>query len=75
MMAGGLELQPDGEGRWLLLEAGRPNGEAAVATLVRGDHGITVESAAGLPPGPYSSPQDALAAYEQFRLAQWNGDR
>lgn len=75
MRAGGLELQPDGEGRWLLIEVGRPRGENAVATLVRGSGGITVEGAAGLPPGPYSSPEDALVAYEQFRLARWNGDR
>ena len=75
MRAGGLELQPEGDGRWLLVEAGRPEPEAVVATLVRGADGITVEGAGGLPPGPYSSPEDALVAYEQFRLARWNGDR
>ena len=75
MLAGGLELQPDGEDRWLLIETGRPPGESTVATLVRGADGITVEGAGGLPPGPYSTPEDALVAYEQFRLARWNGDR
>jgi hypothetical protein len=75
MIAGGLELQPDGDRRWLLLEAGRPAGDAVVATLVREDDGIVFESEAGPPRGPYAQPQDALVAYEQWRLAAWNGDR
>ena len=75
MRAGGLELQPDGDRRWLLLEVGRPAGSDVVATLVREQDGIVFESDVGPPRGPYSRPEDALIAYEQWRLAAWNGDR
>jgi hypothetical protein len=75
VIAGGLELQPDGDRRWLLLEVGRPPGDDVVATLVREDQGVVFEHEAGPPRGPYSQPEDALVAYEQWRLAAWNGDR
>jgi hypothetical protein len=75
VQAGGLELQPDGDRRWLLVEVGRPPGDDVVATLVRADAGVVFEHEAGPPVGPYSRPEDALIAYEQWRLAAWNGDR
>ncbi len=75
MRAGGLELQPDGDRRWLLLEVGRPPGDDVVARLVREDDGVVFEDVVGPPRGPYSQPEDALVAYEQWRLAAWNGDR
>jgi hypothetical protein len=75
MMAGGLELQPDGDRRWLLIEVGRPPGDGVVATLLRTDAGAVFEQESGPPSGPYTRPEDALIAYEQWRLAAWNGDR
>lgn len=75
MQAGGLELQPDGDHRWQLVEVGRPPGEDVVATLIGADDGVRFAGEAGPPPGPYSRPEDALVAYEQWRLAAWNGDR
>jgi len=75
MQASGLELQPAGDRRWLLREVGRPPGDDLVATLVREDGGVVFEGEPGPPRGPYSRPEDALVAYEQWRLAAWNGDR
>jgi hypothetical protein len=74
MRAGGLELQPDGD-RGLVVEVGRPPGDDIVAALARTDAGVVFEKESGPPPGPYTRPEDALIAYEQWRLAAWNGDR
>jgi len=75
VQAGGLELHPDGDRRWLLVEVGRPPGDDVVAALTGTDAGVVFEHEAGPPVGPYSRPEDALLAYEQWRLAAWNGDR
>jgi len=74
----GLTAEPDGPGRWAVLETGRPASEARVAT-VTGDErsGFTLEtsSESGPPPGTYGTLDDAVAAIAMWRLARFEGDR
>ncbi|MDH2442912.1 hypothetical protein QDR37_03030 [Amnibacterium sp. CER49] len=75
----GLTAEPDGDGRWLVVETGRPRGEAVVATVVRRGEGVELEDPAdgpAAPPrGPYSDVDAALEAFGQWRLSRFEGRR
>ena len=79
MAPGGLTAQPDGPGRWLLVETGRPAGEAVIGLITgRPGEGFTVtasDGSAGPPAGPYGSVDDAVGACEAWRLARFEGRR
>jgi hypothetical protein len=80
MAPGGLTAEPDGESRWLVVEAGRPRSEAVVAVISgRPGAGFTIESDADAgsrpPSGPYGSLDDAVGALEMWRLARFEGRR
>lgn len=74
----GLTAEPDGPGRWAVLETGRPASEARVATVTGDDRtGFALETSgdAGPPPGPYGSVGDAVGAIATWRLARFEGRR
>ncbi|HET6824888.1 MAG TPA: hypothetical protein VFH64_03095 [Amnibacterium sp.] len=74
----GLTTEPDGPGRWAVLETGRPASEARLAT-VTGDErsGFVLEASGGSgpPSGTYGSLDDAVAALAMWRLARFEGRR
>jgi hypothetical protein len=74
----GLTSEPDGPGRWAVLETGRPASEARIAT-VTGDerNGFALETPGdpGLPRGTYGSVDDAVSAIAMWRLARFEGRR
>jgi hypothetical protein len=74
----GLTAEPDGSGRWAVLETGRPASEARIATVAGDEHrGFTVESVgeAGPPAGTYGTLDDAMGAVAMWRLARFEGHR
>ena len=73
----GLEAVPEGEGRWRVVETGRPASEAGIATVTGDQHhgfGLTAEPPAP-PAGPYGTLADAVEAVAMWRLARFRGDR
>ena len=73
----GLEAVPDGDGRWRVVETGRPASEAGIATVTVDEHHgflLTAEAPAR-PAGPYGTLADAVDAVAMWRLARFRGDR
>lgn len=76
----GLTLEPDGAGRWLIREPGRPGAAGVLGEVTPGDRAgrfvlALRDAEAGPPAGPYGSPQEALDAVEVWRSARFDGFR
>jgi hypothetical protein len=74
----GLTTEPDGPGRWVVLETGRPASEARVATVTgdsRNGFALEASSEAGPPSGTYGSLGDAVGAIAMWRLARFEERR
>jgi hypothetical protein len=73
----GLTAEPDGDTRWLVVETGRPRGEAVVAVVVRRGESVELEDpgdgSAAPPRGPYADVDAALDAFGQWRLSRFEG--
>ena len=78
MTTEGLLLQPDGDDRWLIVEAQRPGSDGVIAVAAGPSGEVRVSpgpSGGDAPPeGPYAGAEEALEAVGQWRLARWSAD-
>ncbi|MCU1474119.1 hypothetical protein [Amnibacterium sp.] len=74
----GLTTEPEGAGRWAVLETGRPASEARIGTVTGNEHSgyaLTSDGDEGPPAGTYGTLDDAVAAVAMWRLARFEGHR